>query len=259
MPSAVPKSLELSHELTALLQRGDVLSEMSFFRYIREIEKLKSTDKVTKQYLSALAHAANGRKREAIELFEASTLLPDPIKANNYLAYIASRGSMVEYKNLAIRLAQCYESKDFALSAHDCCMYFGETTLMKKFAEKFNKLSNKDEVAEMKGKFHSAYEIVNRFKTMTGLSDSDLSLVAKCVFSVIDKNECHAESVSFMSLDEEKSNSYIVTVDSDDIDKIADMNIDLSFSLAEHDELLDKQFSAWFLGTRSDQGNKHAS
>lgn len=42
-------------------------------------------------------------------------------------------------------------------------------------------------------------------------------------------------------------------VKTDDIDVIADMNIDIAFSLAENENLAGKRFSVWYRGTQEEE------
>lgn len=246
MSSALPKSDEIAHELTDSLSRGVVLHEMALQRYLHEIEKLDRADKQMKFYLMALAYGAAGKKAQAIDCFEASLLFPDEIRANNYLSYLADKGGMEEYKELLFRLARQYEVRKFIELAHDISLYFGDVSKMNEFSAKYNKLSNEDEVQKMSDHFIDSVELLNLFKNATGLSEEDFYKVGKSAFIVMDRNSYKPSSVSFMIINEEKTNSYIVGVECDNASDIASMNIELAFELAEHEELLDKQFSAWF-------------
>lgn len=64
MPQLALKANEISNELVDILANKTELTEMQFYRYIKDIEKLH--DNSSEDYLKALANAAYGRKDAAV-------------------------------------------------------------------------------------------------------------------------------------------------------------------------------------------------
>ena len=55
-------------------------------------------------------------------------------------------------------------------------------------------------------------------------------------------------AMSFCSIPEERTSSYVMAVNTEDSDVLSDMNLDIAFSLAENESLIGKPFSVWFEG-----------
>ncbi|MFD2021165.1 hypothetical protein ACFSKS_04700 [Pseudocitrobacter faecalis] len=90
------------------------------------------------------------------------------------------------------------------------------------------------------------------FKRTSGVTDDQFKDIAVRVIGVAHNHKVKPVSLSFYSVPEEKTSSYVMTVDTLDPDVLSDMNLDIAFSLAENDELIGKNFSVWFEGVQEE-------
>lgn len=246
MPQPLPKYLEINDELTDRLSSNDLLSEMEFRRYIKRIEAL--TDIHTQNYLYAMAYAAYGKKDKAIPFFEESLRGGVDVAPDNYLAYLNSYGSFLEVQELSMRWADTLKSKNYYFTAFQSCLFRGDIDKAGIFVDKYLTLADDEETHKIKRTFEFTKEEVGLFKERSGLSDKEFQIVAETVIFVIVQHNERPAGLAYLGVQEEMSFSYIVILKCEDHDKIAEMNIDLAFALADYDELTDKNFSAWFRG-----------
>lgn len=251
MPQPLPKFVEINDELTDRLSAGSVLSEMEFYRYIRSIESVN--DKAVQSYLYAMAHAAYGKKEKAVAFFEEALKFGVVIAPNNYLAYINDVGSFSEVKALAHRLAETAVNKQIFHTAFQSSLFSGNLDQATSYAEKYMKIADVKERQEMASSLSDAKKEIQKFKERSGLSDADFQMVADATIRIVDTHGCKISGLSYQSIREESAHSYVVLVKSSDPEKIAEMNIDLAFALADYDQLTDKRFSAWFKGREAEQ------
>lgn len=102
MPQPALKANEISSELIDILAARNTISEMQYFRYIRDIEKLR--DSASEDYLKALANGAFGRKDTAVAFFEEALKHNNLIIAQNYVVYLNDYGSFREVEQVVNRL-----------------------------------------------------------------------------------------------------------------------------------------------------------
>lgn len=87
---------------------------------------------------------------------------------------------------------------------------------------------------------------VESFKQRADLSGLEYELIFKNVSDVMDAQKIHPSGMRFYNISEEKVNAIVFMTKSTDAEQIADMNIELAFSMAEHDCLARKDFAVWF-------------
>lgn len=250
MPQAAPKSSQISNELIDMLMSRMSVSEMEFYRYIRDIEHLN--DKAAEDYLKALANAVYGRKEVAIAFFEEALKQNIDIIAQNYVVYLNDYGSYRQVQELVDRLVMQYRSKTMLGHAWETNLFMGEVNKAISYAEDFIKIVDAKEAEAMKQVAASALAETTLFKKNTGISDDDYVDIAVRVVDVMDAHRVSPVALSFHSIPEENTASYVMSVNTLDADILSDMNLDIAFSLAENDSLAGKKFSVWFEGTAED-------
>ncbi|CVA87215.1 hypothetical protein [Serratia marcescens] len=250
MPQPLPKFVEINDELTDRLSAGSVLSEMEFYRYIRSIEAVN--DRAVQSYLYAMANAAYGQKEKAVAFFEEALSYRVDIAPDNYLAYINDAGSFSEVKELSHRLAKSVVKKQIFHSAYQTSIFSGNLEQASFYAKKYINIADVKESQEMASSLSDATKEIQKFKERSGLSDADFQMVADATIRVVETHGCKISGLSYQSIREESAHSYVVLVKSSDPEKVAEMNIDLAFALADYDQLTDKRFSAWFKGQEAD-------
>lgn len=251
MPQPLPKYVEINDELTDRLSSDDLLSEMEFYRYIKSIEALK--DKAMQNYLYAMVYAAYGIKEKAILFFEEAILSGIEIAPNNYLAYINNVGSYTEVKELAHRLAANHVGTQIYHTAYQSSLFSGDIEQATVYAKKYIKIADVKESQVMASALADATKETQKFKDKVGLSDDDFQKIAETAIQVLDHHKEKISGLAYQSTHEEPSYSYVVMLKSSDPEKIAEMNIDLAFALADCDQLTDKRFSAWFKGRETSE------
>ncbi|HFQ6845271.1 MAG: hypothetical protein E6Y18_06175 [Serratia marcescens] len=252
MPQPLPKYVEINDELTDRLSADSVLSEMEFYRYIKSIESIK--DKAMQNYLFAMTYAAYGEKEKAIPFFEQAISDGVIIAPNNYLAYINNVGTFTEVRDLSLRLAQLYVNKQILHTAYQSCLFSGDIEQATLYAVRYINIAEGKESQEMAKTLAEAKKEVSKFKEIVGLSDDDFKKIAGNAIHVLEHHGAKISGLAYQSIQEEHSSSYVVMVKGNDPEKIAEMNIDLAFALADCEQLTDKRFSAWFRGQEG-EGN----
>lgn len=254
MTQAIPKSVELTNELIDVLASDQTLPEMSFHRYVRAIENLK--DFSSHDFLLALANAAYGRVDDAIEYFELAMLrAPDTTVAGNYLAFVNENRGLFEVADLSARLSEMFVVPSFYFTAYQSCLFTGQFERACHFAGLYIKVSDSKEAEKMQHTLSSAEHRLSEFKNLAGLSDEQYKLIAATAIHVMEDYGQHVTGLAFHSVKEEGANAYVLVIKCQDPEIIADMNMDLAFALAEHEELYDKSFSAWFQGVEKENIN----
>ncbi|MFD2021164.1 hypothetical protein ACFSKS_04695 [Pseudocitrobacter faecalis] len=109
MPQLALKANEISIELIEMLTSKSQLSEMQFYRYLKDIEKLR--DGVSESYLKALANAAYGRKDVAVAFFEDALKHNNDVVAQNYIVYLNNYGTYQEVQEVVNRLTKVYGNR----------------------------------------------------------------------------------------------------------------------------------------------------
>ena len=86
------------------------------------------------------------------------------------------------------------------------------------------------------------------FKSTTGITDEEFQDIANRIVDIMTYHKVGPVAMSFCSVPEERTSSYVMTVNTEDTDVLSDMNLDIAFSLAENESLIGKPFSVWFEG-----------
>lgn len=246
MPQPQEKHIEINSELTDRLSSKNYLSEMEFFRYMRTIDSLKNVG--IQSYLYALLYAAYEDKAKAISFFEESLTYGIDIAPNNYIAYLNTHGCFSEVKEVSTRLGRIIPDKSICYTAFQCSLLSGDREGALFFYSRFNKMVDSDEAKDMANRLAEAEHLMQDFKEKVGLSDREFQLLAETTISVMEDHGKNLDGVGYHTFPEERSYSYILMVNCSNPEKIADMNIDLAFALADKEELTGKLFSAWFKG-----------
>lgn len=251
MTQAIPKSFELTNELIDILASDQTLTEMDFHRYIRKIENLR--DFSSRHFMFALTHAAYGRVDEALEYFaSAMQIAPDEIVAKNYLAFVNKNCDLFEVADLSAKLSQSFVVPNFYFTAYQSSLFTGRFAKARQFAELFIKVSARKEAEKMQHTIASAEYRLAEFKQLANLTDEQCELIAITAVNVMASYNQHVTSLVFNTVKEENANTYVLVIKCQDPEIIANMNMDLAFALAEHEELYDKNFSAWFQGVEKE-------
>ncbi|MDE9544770.1 tetratricopeptide repeat protein [Xenorhabdus bovienii] len=246
------KADSLANELTDALKRGDSITEIELRRYLNDIAKYSSGIQLA--YLKALAYSLANKKDKAIEYFEIALQTPNTVYAGNYLAYIHYRGRFSERRELSQRLARQYESPSMCFMAYQVNIFHGDVSAAEEFYKKYIKLSQEKESDFLSKEFQDAKSKLQEFLDGSGLSEEQVAILASSIIEVIDANEVRVRGIEILSTKghEEKVNAYSMSVLTDDAELLANMNFELSYKLAEHDELSDKKFSAWIRGGKNE-------
>lgn len=259
MIAAVPKSKEYGDKLVDILSSERKLGEMELQRWIRDIRALR--DHEDESYLLALAYAAGGKKEKAILYFEQSLSTDtDGVSATNYITYIAAEGSVEEYLKVSSKLADMYVSREMYGAAYYMHLHCGKLNEAIEFAKQFIKVSPNGEDEVMQQQISYLENSFKQFKDLAKLSDAKFDLIASSMATVMRKHKASSALHIFHNVQEESVNAYVITLNGTDLEKIGQMNYELAFELAKHDELLGTHVSAWFEGeTFADEDKESAS
>lgn len=245
MVAPLPKSKEFGDKLIDILSSERVLSQMELHRWIREIKSLK--DPAEESYLLALAYAGGGDKDKAILHFDKSLYSDeDGVSASNYLAFIVNVGDANDYVEVSSKLADMYVSRELYGAAFYMHMHCGKIEKAIEYGRKFIKVSPNGEDEVMQRNIAYFTSALPDFKERSSLSDAKFELITSSMASVMRKHKASSDAYRFFNISEESVNAYVISLGNKSIDEIAEMNYELAFELAEHDELLGTNVSAWF-------------
>ncbi|MBM6605533.1 hypothetical protein JTF19_05055 [Enterobacteriaceae bacterium RIT814] len=238
---------ELSNTLIDMLTSRAEMPEMEFYRCIKKIENLQ--DHYSEAYLKALANAVYGRFDDAVAFFEtALNQEQDLVIAQNYIVYLFEYGSLKDVQELTNRVAEQFVSKTILSHAWESHLFTGEIEQALKYASRIIKITDGEEAEAMRQIASQALAETNYFKERAGLSDQEFKEIATCITSIMGAHKVRPVSIAFHSINEENTTAYVMTVESDDADLLAEMNMEVAFTLAGVDSLIGKNFSAWFEG-----------
>lgn len=259
MIAAVPKSKEYGDKLVDILSSERKLEEMELHRWIRDIKNLK--DYGNESYLLALAHAAGGKKDKAILYFEQALFNDtDGVSATNYITYIAAEGTVEDYLKVSSKLADMYVSREMYGAAYYMHLHCGKINEAIEFGKKFIKISPNGEDEVMQQQISYLANSAKEFKDLAKISDAKFEIITSSMAAVMRKHKASSALHMFHTVREESVNAYVITLLNTDLEKIAQMNYELAFELAEHDELLGTHVSAWFeIESYSDEVKDSAS
>ncbi|HCI6075089.1 MAG: hypothetical protein E6235_09240 [Anaerococcus vaginalis] len=251
MPKAAPKSNKIASELIDVLKAKVKIDEFTFRKYLREIDSLN--DRFSDDYLKALAYAAFGLKDDAVHFFEASLSWGVDTYAMNYAIYLSEFGTHKELREVVNRLITKYGSKTMLTFGWETNLFTGNIETALHYADRFIAIADEKDAEAMKNDAHGIAIESEKFRQKAGLTEDEYKDIAQKMIDVADNYGIRASSISFYFVAEEKTAAYILTLKTDDIDVIADMNIDIAFSLAENENLAGKRFSVWYRGTQEEE------
>ncbi|WPU24475.1 hypothetical protein RI049_06900 [Cedecea neteri] len=244
MPTAVPKSFEISVQLIDHLRLKIQLDDFSFRRCLREIENLN--DRYSEDYLKALAYAAYGKKDEAVEFFEESLKFGIDTYALNYAIYLDEYGLHRELHELVNRLSSRYGCKTMLEFGWETNLFTGNIDAALSYAERFTTSEQGKDAEKMQENAEGIVRDTKRFKECAGLTDEEYRRMAQRVVDVADNYHARPSAIAFVFVPEEQSASYVMKVKTQDVETLADMNIDIAFSLAEDETLAGKKLGIWY-------------
>ncbi|MFP1871944.1 tetratricopeptide repeat protein [Lonsdalea quercina] len=250
MPQLALKANEISDELVDILATKTSITEMQFFRYLRDIEKLR--DSASEDYLKALANGAFGRKDEAVAFFEEALKQNNALIAENFIVYLNDYGSFREVDEAVNRLVEHFHSPTMLNHAWEANLFMGRISKALYYAEKLRRMSCEKEAELMMNLASSALEQSTCFQQATGLTDFELEDIADRAVDVMTNYKVNPVALYFCFVLEEKTSSYIMQVNTTDPEVLSDMNLDIAFSLAENESFIGKPFSVWFEGHSED-------
>lgn len=250
MPQLALKANEISSELIDILASKTQISEMQYYRYLKDIEKLR--DSSSEDYLKALANGAYGKKDAAVAFFEEAAKQGGELVAQNYIVYLSDYGTYREVQDVVNRFAGRYISRTMFGHAWETNLFMGDIDAALYFAERLISIADEKEAEMVTDRAASALAQTTQFKQFSGVSDDEFKDIANRVVDVMDSHGVSPVALSFFSIPEEQTSSYVMTVDTVDPDVLSDMNLDIAFSLAENDSLIGKPFSVWFEGSQED-------
>ncbi|MFN7050144.1 hypothetical protein ACK4QX_20880 [Proteus mirabilis] len=252
----IHKSDELLESMESWLSNQNFITEFRLMGLLKDIDNYFSG--LRKNYAKALAYSLIKDLKKAEYYFELSLQIPDAHYATNYMAIVNNYGSIIKTKELSERFAEEYESISFSTLAFESSLYLSDMERAEYYIQKAIKLSNDEDRMKLKDDFESANLALSRFKEKAGFEKDEAKLLSSIIMNILESNNIRIKGISYIyeQNHEEKLNTYIVTAQCEDPSKIADMNMDLAFKLAEYDELLDKNFSAIIRGcsTNTDGG-----
>lgn len=258
MPQPATKVHLISEELTEYLVKGVRLDDVSFRRYLRDVDALK--DSVVEDYLKALVFGAYGREADAITHFERSLqICHNEVVAKNFLVYLSDFGSLGKSFLASVELAEKYVSPFIYLNAYENSIFVGKMNLAEKYYRSYSKLFDDEELESMENKLDDVLFQVNSFMESAGISALEYELLFENITSVMDSHKIHPAAIKFYDISEEKINALVLVTKTSDIELLADMNVELAFSLAEHDCLMQKNFSLWFEAEEEQTAESSAS
>ncbi|AML05812.1 TPA: hypothetical protein JLS89_004780 [Escherichia coli] len=239
------KASVISARLTKYLKDGVRIDDFSFRRMLREIEALR--DPVSEDYLLALVYGAHGQVNEAIGFFERSLqVCHNEVVAKNFLVFLSDYGTLKKSFETSIKLAESFISPFIYLQAYENSLFMGKMALAEKYFQSYSKLFGDKEPEKMDNHLDEVVSQVESFKQRADLSGLEYELIFNNVANVMDSQKVHLSGMRFYNISEEKVNAIVFMTKSSDAEQIADMNIELAFSMAEHDCLVGKDFAVWF-------------
>lgn len=170
----------------------------------------------------------------------------------NYAIYLSEFGTHKELREVVNRLITKYGSKTMLTFGWETNLFTGNIETALHYADRFIAIADEKDAEAMKNDAHGIAIESEKFRQKAGLTEDEYKDIAQKMIDVADNYGIRASSISFI-LQQKKNCGIYTDVKTDDIDVIADMNIDIAFSLAENENLAGKRFSVWYRGTQEEE------
>lgn len=132
--------------------------------------------------------------------------------------------------------------------AWEANLFLGRIDKALYYAERLISMVDEKEAELVKHLAATALAQSTTFKSATGITDEELQDIANRIVDIMADHKVSPVAMSFCSIPEERTSSYVMAVNTEDSDVLSDMNLDIAFSLAENESLIGKPFSVWFEG-----------
>ncbi len=254
MASRVPlsKAAEIRSTLTNFIDDQSSMSEFEGKLCEREINKLQ--DASERDELKALLLGACGKTAEAITQFEKAIRIHAKYSTIcNYCIFLKKAGCFKKAKAAYVTYYNWFDDAQMLQSACAFLSLSAEMDAIKVCSLKLAGLlgQDTDEAKTVMYRYANLIEVVQEAKDVCGVNESDIDSITDIALGIADQYKIPDHIGCFDVID--STFTFVVSVDKEYSQKLADLNIDASFALAEREELLSKDITILFQEVRTAQ------
>ncbi|HCZ8407755.1 hypothetical protein BBX45_07570 [Proteus mirabilis] len=248
---ARPLEEQINSELTSVLRAGNKINEIKKAAYLRDIKKY--VHGIHGTYLKAMVHAAYGEHSLAVYYFDIAIQSHELMYYGNYIVYLSEHGSFPLLKKVSEAASDYHEtSKLFASYAIEANMVVCDLNNVEKYLNRYIRLFDRED-KEMREfvDYTKAHEVnIKKFLEKAELDENSRLSLMGAISAVLEKHNLQVNHISFA--DGAKHDKYMnvlnISLETNNVELLSEANIDLAFEMAEHDDLLGKNFSIWLSG-----------
>lgn len=247
MVAAIPvsKATEIRDILSSFIDNSEQISEFDIKRYDREISRLPHP--FEKDELKAFLLAAQGKNDDAIAQFErAIRMHAEYSTVCNFCIFLKRINRMYEAKQAYCMYHRWFDDYQMLSSALAFLGYSGDVDGVELCTKKLIGILGQDseecsKVIDIRNEFIDLYGLAEK---NSQLSLADIDKLTNVALKVADNHKVPHTDSQFVFAD--STLAFIISVKNQSSDKLADLNIDASFALADNDDLLGKNVSVVF-------------
>ncbi|EKF5023967.1 hypothetical protein OZO98_001750 [Salmonella enterica] len=243
----VPKNNlnEVMEYVVSCIDNRTLLSEFEYHSYMRLSDTIP--DDSRQMVSKALVSGAAGKAEDAITFFEKSIMFRDEFADRNYLAYLLLICRYDLYREVVFRVAKSRDSCELCREARDAAYAAGDVECSLFFARKAASLIAGDAARRgFMAQSENNTEMLESFMSHSGLSQEDISALTMTGVKVAKEKNIPFTGVEYYISRDCVDLAMIMYVFCDDIEVMADMDIDLAYTLAVSEQLAHYKGTAWF-------------
>ena len=195
-------------------------------------------------YAKAWFYAALGAHEEAVACFEEAMYEDDPIIASNYLAYLGRSAHNYDHRLELFRLSEVYCTHTIRKVARSAAFCIGNEKLVRKFSRKMAALQDGEERERILREGEYMEKLIVDFKKATQLTTAELERLCDSAEAIANRHGVNCVGVSYF-MGSEDDNAFILRAQTEDPEKLADMNMELICMLSG-EEYSTRPFTSWF-------------
>lgn len=239
------KISQLQKQLFPHIDRKAVpIDNEEFEKFWAESRHLPEPDQ---SYVKALAYAAKHDQENALQWFNSALTYDDSTIAMNYLAYLGRSAQNYLHRIETLRLEKFYGVPTIRRVARNACFGVGDCRGVKVYSRKLAALRDGEDRKKILDEGDYMCNIIDNFKRATSFSSNDIEELNKLAEGIANQHGVACYEVNYF-IGGEGDNAYILGANTDDIDLITDMNIELACAMTD-EKYIGKPVTSWFRST----------
>lgn len=235
----------IQKQIVEHLENGSLMDPFTLKRIISELGNFPEPEK---SMFTGLAFGAAGNIDSAIENLKIAVSYGKDFTVDFYISYLSRipRGRL--QREEVLRLSEKHDTLNLNVMGRNLSFGIGDIELMERFYQKLLKRQSSEGMIDyLNSENIKMKNDVQNFLNATSMNKSDVDFLWSTASDIANSRGlvCFASSY-FVS--GEDDNAYIIVAETDDVNALADMNIELACAIALNDRLSSLPVTSWYRG-----------